>query len=86
MDYREAPWSDMKTAWAIEGAVRNGTRPPLDKVHIDRRALIVSCWDQDPDKRPTFATIVDELQQLMAALMPSGLNRTQSGVKLNTSR
>ena len=43
--------------------VANGVRPPFD-VPIDEpyQNLIERCWSQDPKDRPTFAQIVEELE------------------------
>ena len=40
-----------------------GTRPEIDEfIPMAYRELIENCWSQDPDKRPTFDQIVDELK------------------------
>lgn len=44
-------------------SVINGERPPIDNfVPLPYQELIKKCWSQDPETRPTFEQIVDELQ------------------------
>ena len=40
-------------------------RPQLDdQVSKFYKKLIKSCWDDDPEKRPTFTKIIDDLKQI----------------------
>lgn len=53
-----APFSNVKKT-NIEALIRKSTRPTLpEKISSDLKNLIESCWDQDPQKRPSFADIV----------------------------
>ena len=53
-----APFSTVKKT-NIETLIRKSQRPTLpEKISSDLKNLIESCWDQDPQKRPSFADIV----------------------------
>jgi hypothetical protein len=54
-------------------AVLTGKRPMLPRdVHPDVAAIICSCWNQQPEQRPSFATITLCLQTLIKELTASG--------------
>lgn len=63
-----------------------GERPmladPIDKVHVN---LVESCWDQNPNKRPTFEEIVEELRtnKEIIKYINEQLERKASTVDLN---
>lgn len=48
----------------IEAAVKSGRRLRIPK-HCPKSLakLIKQCWDGDPEKRPTWETILDEIVQ-----------------------
>ena len=53
----------------IMTAVENDERPPMTKERIETApkgfdALIMRCWDKDPDVRPRFLNILHELQDM----------------------
>lgn len=42
----------------------NGTRPEISKIeNTTIKDLIIKCWDADPTERPSFADIVERIQQ-----------------------
>jgi hypothetical protein len=48
--------------------VKNGERPKLDRNWPKGFSdLLTRCWDRDPAKRPSFAMIIMELNQLITA-------------------
>merc|ERR1711991_217125 len=67
---RKLPYGDM-IPWEITKQVcDDGLRPePLDDP-ID--LLCNRCWDQDPNKRPTFAMILHYLKEIQQALRDKG--------------
>merc|ERR1712151_1346610 len=70
------PWCHedrfFKFSYHIADAVSHGERPPvpLDAAerappgHID---LMQRCWHQDPNKRPPFDSILDELREMQTS-------------------
>ena len=61
-----SPWAG-RSMMVIMRAVEAGTRPALPAdVHAGVRALVTSCWAQDPAARPTAAALVAELAALHA--------------------
>lgn len=74
---RQIPWKG-STAWSVVGSVQNGDRPPLD-VSCDitesewsieaYKSLIDKCWDQNPDNRPDFAYIAQQLREMQKKLL-----------------
>ncbi|EDO47144.1 predicted protein, partial [Nematostella vectensis] len=65
---RRKPFDDMAGSppFRIMWAVHIGRRPPLIKnIPKPIEELITSCWDKDPDKRPSFSRIVIFLNHLM---------------------
>ena len=58
----ERAFSDLTFIQLLNAVVR-GERPTIDKTVPEvYRQLIERCWSQEPEKRPTFDQIVDELQ------------------------
>lgn len=45
----------------IMNRIISNQRPVIKKCSPDLKALIQSCWDQDPSKRPSFADVVDQM-------------------------
>ena len=43
------------------------------------RDLMERCWDDDPEKRPTFTEIVKELKMMIAAIRPPKMNAVGRG-------
>jgi hypothetical protein len=55
----------------IEEQVIAGNRPPIpEQSHPEFTELINSCWHQDPNKRPAFAQVVEQLRDIMAKYCP----------------
>ena len=62
--------------------VKGGMRPKLDKSWPSKFSnLLTRCWDRDPVKRPSFAEIVLELNQLIG---PSTVIAAPKGRRLGT--
>jgi len=55
------PFEGMTIA-EVKELVINGARPELPNCNSGIRALIKSCWQDDPTKRPIFAEILKELE------------------------
>ena len=69
----QLPFDNMKTPLALSTAVvRDGTRPPLDKLPVDTpkhiRQMIADCWDKDRSRRwaasDCFAALSHEYERL----------------------
>jgi len=80
---RETPYQNLKSPAAIMKyvTVEKG-RPDLTKVPknhpVQLIELMVSCWDHDPDKRPTFEEVLDFLTKMIAAMkLPNNNNNQQ---------
>ncbi len=59
---RDLPFRDLKTIWAIRGAVVGGSRPPVPADSPAAYAeLMQQCWQATPAARPTFAACVEAL-------------------------
>jgi hypothetical protein len=47
------------------------TRPPIELVHNEKaREIIKSCWSGQPEKRPSFAKIVEDFREIGWQLLP----------------
>ncbi|KAK8839146.1 hypothetical protein M9Y10_027938 [Tritrichomonas musculus] len=58
-----APYFHLKNAFQVLSAVISGARPAIpDSVPSHWKELIETCWDEHPDKRPTFARICEILE------------------------
>ena len=56
---------------AIENRVIDGQRPPIpDDCHPALRRLIESCWAGNPDQRPSFATVKQDILTVIQAEHP----------------
>lgn len=66
------PFKNMDAFQIYREVVINGHRPlfesPIDPAYRD---LIERCWSQDPNNRPTFSKIVDELETNHDFILPS---------------
>lgn len=63
-------WKNKKSAELL----RKGIRPPLSTARSypsGMKTLIERCWSQEPEKRPGFGFIVQELQKMSAKLSRS---------------
>src|SRR5688572_18773228 len=72
---RQTPYPDLDNVNTIAAVLRyrihfmrvivSGTRLPIPtNCHPKLGVLLKSCWQDDPNKRPTFAQIVSELSQI----------------------
>ena len=59
----EEPFKDFTIPMIFSKVVSKGYRPEIDSTIADcYRNLISRCWSQNPEERPTFDNIVDELK------------------------
>ena len=65
----EIPYPDIKRDFQVEDFVLSGGRPPVSvECPAGYRALMQSCWDENPQYRPTFGQILDVLWELQSRL------------------
>jgi len=59
----QIPFEDLPAAAAAAEMAYNGSRPPFpDNWSEDLRLLISGCWQAQPEKRPSFDNIVNDLK------------------------
>lgn len=64
----KVPFKGLNKDQFTEQVVHQNLRPKMDKRWPAQFCVLLSqCWDRDPLKRPTFATILVELDKLIAA-------------------
>lgn len=57
-----APFSHIKSPFQLMNAVSEGQRPGIPASTPENwKELITKCWDQNPEERPTFDDIIDNL-------------------------
>jgi len=60
---KRTPFYDMNWEYKVEMAIMEGARPTVPKRTRRKRpemtALMEQCWQHDPDRRPTFAQILE---------------------------
>lgn len=62
---RSAVYKGMNKPDIIMGVTKGTLRPPIPPYcHPDIAKLMVQCWDQNPDNRPTFEEIVQRLEEI----------------------
>jgi len=75
---REIPFEEEEPA-NVSALILNGDRPDLEAVPPDApavlRSLMIRGWNQDPKARPTFRSIVGELNALIEDLWPPQWDR-----------
>jgi serine/threonine protein kinase len=54
--------SSEQVAQLVMAGMRPGIPPALSQRHAGLAALIAQCWSNSPDSRPTFSTVVAQLQ------------------------
>lgn len=65
---RQVPYHEIANVWAIPMHVKKGKRPMISDHHpSDLRHLMSSCWDADPQKRPSMTDIRSAIQRLREA-------------------
>ena len=76
------PWSWCGTGAEVPFKVTRGERPDrqLRGAEPEVAELIKRCWNQDPLRRPSFATIVGELERLGADSRQPGFSTSTSNV------
>ncbi|XP_038052760.1 angiopoietin-1 receptor-like [Patiria miniata] len=61
------PYPDIPNARTLTSKLREGYRMPKPgNCHQDIYGLMCLCWDEDPNKRPTFTHLVSSLSQMDA--------------------
>ena len=62
---REMPFHDREFEWIdeVKDAVMRGVRPTIPSGYAEDSylQLMCRCWSKDPEQRPSFATIVTDL-------------------------
>lgn len=67
------PFSGLGKTAFMQEVVRGNLRPKLDRAWPEGfNRLLTNCWGREPEKRPSFATILVELKKLMNASSTSG--------------
>jgi len=62
-------WDWPDDQWVLRTRILEGLRPPLpDDIMPAYRSLIERCWNADPDERPDFMQILDELRRMARAV------------------
>lgn len=60
---KQVPYNGLSSCYVMYNVANNNLRPELDDtVPIAYRELIESCWNQDPEKRPSFKSIINQLK------------------------
>ncbi|KAG2450428.1 hypothetical protein HYH02_004930 [Chlamydomonas schloesseri] len=72
----ERPWQGCSMV-QVAYRVNDGQRPPLDELSLERcprplRALIISCWDPVPERRPAACEVAKELLLIRHKLADGG--------------
>jgi len=60
---REKPWNFVSHSWQIAEKVGKGERLPLAEDN-PLKELVQKCWVDNPDARPTFSEIYEELEKI----------------------
>lgn len=62
---RENPYPDHHTFNVVLGVATKGLRPTIpDGAHLGLVNIMVQCWSEDPDARPSFGDLVKRLSSL----------------------
>jgi len=74
------PWPLMDDEAIRKLVLEENKRPPVPKNSItnDLMPIVESCWNRDMLKRPSFATIVDQLKKAGASKYSEGASTTRS--------
>lgn len=65
----EVPYYDIKRDFEVEDFISSGNRLPVpDNCLAGYRTLIQSCWEHDPQARPTFEQALQVLRELKTRL------------------
>jgi len=85
IDTRQPAWVKYEKAWLITDAIQRGERMEVSP-NSPFSSLITRCWDQDPERRPGFIDIFNELQEMKNSKKLGALPAKQpSSERLNQS-
>lgn len=71
---RKPPYREKTGQQVAQEVVKSGLRPPLPKKCPEQfLSLMQRCWDQNPEARPTFSRIIEELEKYLEYLESVGL-------------
>jgi len=63
----QAPYPKMKSSIVVQKVLKEGLRPTIPKKCPESVSkLMRDCWNEDPEKRPTFQEIIHELETIQA--------------------
>lgn len=80
---RSRPYGGAEFTRALSDQVVGGLRPEVPPYLPDKfRSLLRKCWRTDPAKRPSFAQLVDMLQELKRAGPPTVKVDARSGARM----
>ncbi|XP_072963907.1 serine/threonine-protein kinase CTR1-like isoform X2 [Typha angustifolia] len=67
----QQPWGGLSAAQVVGAVAFQNRRLTIPEVTCpELAALLESCWDDDPRKRPSFSSIVDVLKKLLKSTPP----------------
>eukprot|EP01097_Dermamoeba_algensis_P008416 TRINITY_DN5610_c0_g1_i1.p1 TRINITY_DN5610_c0_g1~~TRINITY_DN5610_c0_g1_i1.p1 ORF type:complete len:684 (+),score=110.17 TRINITY_DN5610_c0_g1_i1:40-2091(+) len=64
---RDTAFSDCKGSEEIIDNIKNGKRPPVDTLTGDQKKFLESCWAQNPDDRPSFHMLTDQIKRMKSS-------------------
>ncbi|XP_075504321.1 RAF-like serine/threonine-protein kinase 24 [Primulina tabacum] len=69
----EEPYSNMHCGAIIVGIVKDALRAPVpEKCDPDWQKLMEQCWSADPESRPSFTEMANNLRSMSAELQAKG--------------
>jgi len=80
VDTRQPAWVRYEKAWLITDAIQRGERMDVSP-NSPFSSLITRCWDQDPDRRPSFSDIFNELQDMKSSKKLGALPAKQASTE-----
>ncbi|KAG9147612.1 hypothetical protein Leryth_007385 [Lithospermum erythrorhizon] len=75
----EEPYADLHYGAIIGGIVSNTLRPPIpESCDQDWRSLMERCWSSEPQERPNFTEVANDLRTMASTIPPKGQMQQQS--------